>query len=59
MHNRRMLKRTCVYLQREDLKTLEEIGKHKGGLKLAQMIRLAIGEYIVKERGVQKSKEGK
>jgi hypothetical protein len=57
MHNRCMLKRTCVYLQPGDLKTLEQIGKQKGGLKLAQMIRLAIGEYIVKERGVQQSKE--
>jgi hypothetical protein len=40
-----MLKRTCVYMDKQQLKLLERIGKKKG-LKLAQMIRLAISEYL-------------
>jgi hypothetical protein len=56
----RYLKRSNVYLQPEDLEALEEIGKRKGGLKLAQMIRLAISEYIARERGTQReAKESK
>ena len=50
----RNLRRTNVYLQPEDLEELEEIGKRKGGLKLAQMIRLAISEYIARERGTER-----
>jgi hypothetical protein len=41
-----MLKRTCVYLDTESLKALKAIGRNKGPLKLAQMIRLAIADYI-------------
>lgn len=44
-----MLKRTCVYLDTQQLKLLEKIGKKKG-LKLAQMIRLSIAEYLAQER---------
>jgi len=40
-----MLKRTCVYMDKQQLKLLEKFGKKKG-LKLAQMIRLAISEYL-------------
>jgi hypothetical protein len=40
-----MLKRICVYMDKQQLKLLERIGKKKG-LKLAQMIRLAISEYL-------------
>jgi len=44
-----MLRRTCVYLEARDLKALEKIGKKKGGLKVAQMIRLAINDYVQRE----------
>jgi hypothetical protein len=46
------LKRTNVFMSTGDLRTLEKIGKRKG-LKLAQMIRLAISEYIKREGGAQ------
>lgn len=41
-----MLKRYNVWLETKDLKKLERIGKDKGGLKIAQMIRVAIRAYI-------------
>ena len=62
MHNKSMeakvLKRTCVYKDARDLKTLEHLGKKKGGLKLAQMIRVAIADYLTREQqvDVEKSK---
>jgi hypothetical protein len=49
MHNGIMLRRTCVYLEARDLKALQKIGKKKGGLKVAQMIRLALSEYVQRE----------
>ena len=49
MHNRSILKRTCVYMDEQQLKLLEKYGKKKG-LKLAQMIRLAIREYLAHQQ---------
>ena len=44
-----MLKRTNVFLDSQSLKALAKIGKDKGGLKTAQMVRIAIAEYIKRE----------
>ena len=44
-----MLKRTSIYLDTESLKALERIGKCKGNLKAAQMVRIAVAEYIARE----------
>jgi metal-responsive CopG/Arc/MetJ family transcriptional regulator len=44
-----MLKRTSIYLDTESLKALERIGKRKGNLKAAQMVRIAVNEYIARE----------
>jgi len=44
-----MLTRHNVFLDSKDLKVLATIGQAKGGLKVAQMIRLAIAEYIKRE----------
>jgi len=49
-----MLKRHTVWMDTEQLKRLERIGKNKGGLKVAQLIRVAVHEYIQRE-----SKENK
>jgi len=43
------MKRTNVFLDEKNLKHLERIGKAKGGLKVAQLIRVAIQEYIDRE----------
>jgi hypothetical protein len=40
------MKRTSVWLDPGSLKHLERIGKRKGGLKVSQVIRIAIQEYI-------------
>jgi metal-responsive CopG/Arc/MetJ family transcriptional regulator len=45
------MKRTNVFLDEKNLKRLERIGKTKGGLKVAQVIRIAIQEYIDREEG--------
>lgn len=45
-----MLKRYNFYLDAKDVRELERIGQRKGGLKLSQMIRLAISEYIRLEK---------
>jgi metal-responsive CopG/Arc/MetJ family transcriptional regulator len=42
------MKRTSVWLDEQNLKRLERIGKAKGGLKVSQVIRIAIQEYIDK-----------
>jgi len=42
------MQRTNVYLDERRLKQLEAIGKEKG-LKVAQLIRLAIAEYCNRE----------
>lgn len=44
-----MLKRHSVWIDTEELKRLERIGKEKGDLKVAQMIRVAIHDYIKRE----------
>jgi hypothetical protein len=41
-----MLKRTNVYLDTKILKELEAIGKTLGGLKVAQVIRMALQEFV-------------
>jgi hypothetical protein len=41
-----MLKRTNVYLDTKVLKDLEAIGKTLGGLKVAQVIRMALSEFV-------------
>jgi hypothetical protein len=50
-----MLKRTNVYLDMDGLKALKKIGKEKGGLKPAQLIRMAIHEFIKRETNKEKS----
>jgi hypothetical protein len=49
-----MLKRVCVYLDKEALEPLQKIGQKKG-LKLAQMIRLAISDYVERSKGREQS----
>jgi hypothetical protein len=49
MDNKCMLRRTSIYLDSESLKALKRIGKKKGNLKAAQMVRLAVNEYIARE----------
>lgn len=44
-----MLKRTNIFLDTENLKMLAKIGKTKGGLKVAQLIRLAVAEFVERE----------
>jgi hypothetical protein len=44
-----MLKRYTAWLDTENLRALEKIGRSRGGLKIAQMIRLAIAEYVANE----------
>jgi len=41
-----MLKRYNVFLDTKILKELEAIGKTMGGLKVAQIIRLALAEFV-------------
>ena len=43
------LKRTNVFLDTDSLKALRGIGKRRGGLKVSQLIRVAISEYIQRE----------
>lgn len=45
-----MLKRYNVWLEQKSLKQLERIGKERGGLKIAQLIRVAIHEFIRRAR---------
>jgi hypothetical protein len=44
-----MLRRYTAWLDIDNLRTLEKIGRSRGGLKIAQMIRLAIAEYVASE----------
>jgi metal-responsive CopG/Arc/MetJ family transcriptional regulator len=44
------MKRTTVWLDEQNLKRLERIGKAKGGLKVSLLIRIAIQEYIDREK---------
>ena len=48
-----MMKRYNVWLDSDSLKKLAKIGQAKGGLKVAQLIRVAIHEYISRERTTQ------
>jgi hypothetical protein len=48
-----MMKRTNIYLEPAQLKVLKRIGKPKG-LKVAQVIRMAIGQFIEREVGRKK-----
>ena len=41
-----MLKRTNVYLDVKVLKELEAVGKTLGGLKVAQVIRMALSDFV-------------
>ncbi len=49
----RMMKRTNIYLDPAQLKILKKIGKPEG-LKVAQVIRRAIGQFIEREVGRKK-----
>jgi len=49
-----MLKRTNVYLNTNSLKVLKRLGEKKGGLRPAQMIRIAIREFIDREASKEK-----
>ena len=44
-----MLRRYTAWLDTENLRALEKIGRSRGRLKISQMIRLAIAEYIANE----------
>ena len=44
------LKRMSVWLDEKNHKLLEALGKKKGGLKPAQLIRVAIQKYLERER---------
>jgi metal-responsive CopG/Arc/MetJ family transcriptional regulator len=41
-----MLTRTSIWLDTKSLRALEALAKKKGALKPAQLIRLAIQEYL-------------
>ena len=48
------MKRTNIYLDPAHTKILAKIGASKGGLKVAQVIRMAIQQFIEREKkGVQ------
>jgi len=49
----RMMKRTNIYLDPAQLKLLKKIGKPEG-LKMTQVIRRAIGQFIEREVGRKK-----
>jgi hypothetical protein len=51
-----MLRRTNIFLDAGSLKVLKKIGKDKGGLKIAQLIRMAIHEFIKRETTKEKSR---
>jgi hypothetical protein len=40
------LKRTSVWLDEKNYRVLEALGKKMGGLKPAQLIRIAVQEYV-------------
>lgn len=44
------LRRTSVFLDDSNLRALAAIGKKKGELKMAQLIRVAIQEYIDRQK---------
>ena len=44
------LRRTSVFLDDSNLRALAAIGRKKGGLKMAQLIRIAIREYIDRQK---------
>ena len=48
MYDMHMLKRTNVYLDTKTLKQLEALGRTQG-LKTAQVIRVALAEYIARK----------
>jgi len=49
MYDMHMLKRTNVYLDTRTLKQLEALGRTQG-LKTAQVIRMALAEYIQRRK---------
>jgi len=49
VHIRRMLKRTTIWLTREQVKRLQAVAKRKG-LKAAQLIRLYVDAGLSKEK---------
>jgi hypothetical protein len=44
------MKRYNVFLEPTSVKTLAKIGSAKGGLKVAQVIRMAIQEFISRHK---------
>ena len=44
-----------MYLDADNLKVLKKIGKEKGGLKPAQLIRMAIHEFVKRETSKERS----
>ena len=49
VHTRAMLKRTTIWLTREQIKKLQAVAKQKG-LKAAQLIRLYVDAGLNKEK---------
>ena len=47
-----LMKRTNFFVAPEHMKELEEVARRKG-LKVAQLVRLAISEYLDRERDKQ------
>jgi hypothetical protein len=49
------LKRTSVWMDEKNYRVLEALGKKMGGLKPAQMIRIAVQEYVDRKSEEKKS----
>lgn len=47
------LKMTSMYLEQGQQKRLRRVGKRLGGLKMAQVIRMAVAEFLVKNEDGQ------
>jgi metal-responsive CopG/Arc/MetJ family transcriptional regulator len=47
------MKRTSVWLDEQQIKTLKRIAKQKGSLQVSQCIRMAIAEFIKREEANQ------
>ena len=51
-YKKHTLKRTSIWLDAGNLKALELMSRRSGGLKPAQLVRIAIQEFIRKSRHV-------
>lgn len=44
-----MMRMISLWMDEKQLKALKALGKEKGGLKVSQLIRLAVAEWVKKE----------